>query len=98
MIEIIWNPEAVPDDALVFYIHQHSVSPLTKTLGYFGQTPGARFIASDSNLPIKIAFKEAIKHAKREGLKKLVIIDPVGFGWLELRNVVQNNRETPGRV
>ncbi len=36
MVEIIWNPEVVPDDALVLYVHQHSVSPLTKTLGYFG--------------------------------------------------------------
>ncbi len=86
MLEIIWNPEVVPDEAVVLYVHQHSVSPLTKTLGYFGPL-GARFIPSDSNLPIKAAFKQALTYAKREGFEKLVIVDPVGFGWLELKGV-----------
>ncbi len=85
MIEIIWNPEAVPDDA------QHSAFPLTKTLGYFGPL-GARFIPSDSNPPIKAAFKGALDYAKREGVEKLVIVDPVGFGRSELWRLVENQR------
>ncbi len=59
MVEIIWNPEAVPDDVLVLYVHQHSAFPLTKTLGYFGPL-GARFSPSDSNPPIKAALERWI--------------------------------------
>ncbi len=91
MVEILWNPEAVPDRALVLYVHQHSAFPLTKTLGYFGPL-GGRFVQSDSNPPIKTAFEEALNYAKREGVEKLVIVDPVGFGRSELWRPVENQR------
>ena len=92
-LAIFWNPERLPNggDCIVVYVHQHSRHPLTQTLGCVSQPdPDGRhiFSASDENQPIKFAFNEALTLAVREGICAIVIIDPVGFGWLELKEVV----------
>lgn len=90
MVEVVWNPEPLPSGEIcvVLHVHQHSLSPLKATLGYFDPTaPG--FVASDENPPIKIAFRQAMTYAKKEGVNKLVIVDPVGFGRLALKGLVE---------
>ena len=91
-VAVVWNPDRLPNggDCIVVYVHQHSRHPLTQTLGCVSP-PGAggapTFVASDDNPPLKFAFNAALAHAKREGVGAIVIIDPVGFGWLELKGV-----------
>lgn len=73
------------------HVHQHSRHPLTQTLGCVGRPDASGalgFVASDHNLPIKFAFNEALARAEREGIGVIAIIDPVGFGWLELKGAV----------
>jgi hypothetical protein len=89
-VAVVWNPERLPNDGdcIVLHVHQHSLHPLTQTLGYVclpnaGGAP--RFVASDANPPIKFAFNAALAYAEREGVGAIAIIDPVGFGWLELK-------------
>jgi hypothetical protein len=91
--EIVWNPERLPGDGdcIVVHVHQHSRHPLTQTLGRVSRPkPGgpSGFVASDDNPPIKFAFNEALVLAQREGIGAIAIIDPVGFGWLELKGFV----------
>ena len=91
---VVWNPEHLPNggDCIVVYVHQHSRHPLTQTLGCVSQmVPDGKhiFSASDENPPIKFAFNEALTLAEREGIGAIVIVDPVGFGWLELKGVVR---------
>jgi hypothetical protein len=90
---IVWNPEQLPNggDCIVVQVHQHSLHPLTQTLGCVSRPDrgGALgFVASDDNPPIKFAFNEALARAEREGIGTIAIIDPVGFGWLELKGAV----------
>ncbi len=77
----------MPIDSVVLYVHQHSLFPLTKTLGYFDAL-GTGFIASDANPPIKTAFERMLAYAEHEGVGRVVIVDPVGFGRLELKDLV----------
>ena len=89
-VEVVWNPELLPNggDCIVLHVHQHSSHPLTQTLGCVSR-PGAggapAFVASDNNPPLKFAFNAALAQAEREGA--IAIINPVGFGWLELKGV-----------
>ncbi|MCW2272915.1 hypothetical protein GJ654_02300 [Rhodoblastus acidophilus] len=90
---ILWNPERLPNggDCIVVQVHQHSRHPLTQTLAYVSRPDsGGRvaFVASDDNPPIKFAFNQALALAEREGIGAIAIIDPVGFGWLELKDAV----------
>jgi hypothetical protein len=90
---IVWNPERLPNggDCIIVHVHQHSLHPLTQTLGCVSRPdPGGThiFSASDDNPPIKFAFNEALALAEREGISAIAIIDPVGFGLLELKGAV----------
>ena len=92
-MEIVWNPERLPNggDCIVVHVHQHSRHPLTQTLGCVSRPDASGalgFVASDDNPPIKFAFNEALARADREGIGMIVVVDPVGFGWLELKGAV----------
>jgi hypothetical protein len=89
-VTVVWNPERLPNDGycIVLHVHRHSLDPLTQTLGCVcppnaGGAP--KFVASDANPPIKFAFNAALAYAEREGVEAIAIVDPVGFGWLELK-------------
>lgn len=91
MMEIIWNPKAIPDneDAVVLTVHQHSRHP-TKTLGWFRATRqdspnSAVFTTSDFNLPFREAFEKARAYAKAHGITCLYVVDSHGLGSMEVR-------------
>lgn len=92
-LEIVWNPDRLPNggDCILVQVHQHSRHPLTQTLGCVSRpdpSGALGFVASDDNPPVKFAFNEAVALAEREGIGTIAIVDPVGFGLLELKGVV----------
>jgi hypothetical protein len=91
-MEIIWNPQPVPDDedAVVLTAHHHSQMPNT-ILGYFHATRqdssrSVVFTASDFNLPFRDAYAKAKKYAEHHRIPRLYIVDPHGLGAMEIRD------------
>ncbi len=92
-MDITWNPETIPDneDAVVLTAHPHASEP-TKVLGHFSATQqvnstSVEFGGSGFGLSFRDAYIKAKAYAQERGIKRLYVVDPLGMGAHEVRDL-----------